>query len=38
MLKRIRFGDLVRFFQVRHYVRGSTLVNLCEIRLGGSLR
>ena len=36
MLKSIGFGDL-RIFQVRDDLIGSTLVDLCEIRLGGSL-
>ena len=36
MLKSIGFGDL-RIFQVRDDLIGSTLVDLCEIQLGGSL-
>ena len=38
MLKSAGFGDLVRLFQFGDGLIGSTLVDLCEIELGTSLR
>ena len=38
MLKSKEFGHLVGFFLVRDDLIGSTLVDLCEIGLGGSSR
>ena len=37
MLKSIGFGDWSDFLQVRDGVIGPTLVDLCEVWLGGSL-
>ena len=37
MLTSIGFGDLERLFQVRDDLIESTLVDLCEVRFGGSL-